>query len=179
MGIQSDKEKIDQFKRDVDVLGHSNTKIAEKMGMEKGNFSNYIHENITITENFLKKFYDAWGDEINAKYEERKAAYPTDPSPQSGVSEDVPGYPEKNYRDDFIEFMQKNYTALVNNLDKVTDSNYKLVASNEKLVESNQKLVEVVLGQSKKKTGNKPSAGDASISQKEVSPKKSRKKREA
>lgn len=83
-------QRIEQFKKDVNWLKYkkiSYTDMAAAMGMEKSNFSSYRREKIPITEDFLAKFYSAWGERLGE--EARNKTYDHDSAPQDAV-EDIP-----------------------------------------------------------------------------------------
>jgi hypothetical protein len=166
-------EEIDQFKKDVDALGHSRTKIAEKMGLDRSNFSNYYHEKGShpITRNFLKKFYTAWGDELRALHEKQKTIHAEEPdTPPETIELDKVGYlPDEEYRDAFIHTLQKNNDSLLDNLGKALElvsTNKKLVETNQELAGTNRKLVDAhisflgqQLGKPDKRSGDEKAEG--------------------
>jgi predicted nucleic acid-binding Zn-ribbon protein len=47
------------------MLPYNDVVVAERMGINKSNFSSYINGHKPITINFLKKFYEVHGREIN------------------------------------------------------------------------------------------------------------------
>jgi predicted transcriptional regulator len=162
---RADRAQIDQFKKDVGDLmasGLTQTKIAEKMGAGDTNFSNYLKEAKThpITENFLKRFYEAWGEELKGLHEKPVEPYPNELSPETATQEEeAKTYTVKYYSDQLIDILKKNNDVLLNNMDKMIETNQKLASNNEKLVESNNKLVEfqlIFMGQQGEKPENRP-----------------------
>ena len=60
-----DNERITKFFRDRELLqAYNDTHIASKMAMDKSNYSSYVNRRKTITNSFLKKFYDQFGKEL-------------------------------------------------------------------------------------------------------------------
>jgi hypothetical protein len=155
---QITREKIDQFKRDVVTLGYTHVRIAEKMRLEKPNFSSYFNEKPThpITENFLKRFYEAWGEELEAK--KHPPEYGTDPLPENIIEDHALSYGRKISIDDYIDTLQKNNDFLLKNLTTVIQSCATLVNSNEKMADSNYKMVEAHLA-SMGRDGDKRDSG--------------------
>ncbi|MBS1662884.1 MAG: hypothetical protein JST68_17700 [Bacteroidetes bacterium] len=65
-----DEKRIEKFREDRKLLNHLNdTDIGKRMQISKSNFSSYISGRIPITNNFLNRFYKAFGKEIE---EQRK-----------------------------------------------------------------------------------------------------------
>jgi hypothetical protein len=60
----SDDRKA-KFHQDRGLLLYNDVDIAQRMAMDKSNYSSYINGRKTITNNFLRKFYTAFGEEIN------------------------------------------------------------------------------------------------------------------
>lgn len=65
MSQRVDEGSIVKFRRDRDILPYDDVFIAEKMRMAKSNYSNYVNGRIHISKAFLKKFYTAFGDELD------------------------------------------------------------------------------------------------------------------
>jgi len=60
-----DNERITKFFRDRELLEHYNdAAIASKMGMAKSNYSSYVNRRKTVTNSFLRKFYNQFGKEL-------------------------------------------------------------------------------------------------------------------
>jgi len=125
--------KLKQFKLDVALLiaeGHTQTSIAKKMGWKKGNFNRYHNNPELITENFLTKFYNAWGMEIKLIMEKQEPAHP-EPLPDTMAQEEAQTYVKSLL--DHIETLkktndslQKKNNSLQKNLDQVIAINQKL-----------------------------------------------------
>jgi hypothetical protein len=110
---------VQKFKEDVDFLvikGISQDAMAEKMGMAGPNFSDYYNEKISITNQFLGKFYDAWAPEL-----------------EPAVDENLAGDRAEIYRvhDTIVE--------------KLVDGQNRLINSNVALTEYNQKLMDLII----------------------------------
>jgi hypothetical protein len=140
---QPNQERINQFKIDVRVFSTtqpkiSHTKIAEAMGVKKTNFSSYLNGKLPITENFLARFYEIWGHEL----EKRKTDYHISLGSVYGARDPaVITYGKKSYKDQYLATLKKNNDALLTHLDKMADHMTKLVDNNEKLVENHQTLM--------------------------------------
>jgi len=63
---EAHKDRIAEFRSDRDLLDYSDTQIAARMGIDKGNYSKYINGRQRITRYFLTLFYQAFGDELSA-----------------------------------------------------------------------------------------------------------------
>jgi transcriptional regulator with XRE-family HTH domain len=57
--------RIAEFRSDRDLLEYTDTHIARRMGIDKGNYSKYINGHQPITQYFLSLFYQAFGDELS------------------------------------------------------------------------------------------------------------------
>ena len=105
--------------------------------MGKSNFSKYFNRENTITEDFLIKFYQTWGEELarNTDYEK------SNPGSGSGniVAEPRKGYPRRN-------FMQTMLERLVEGQNTIARSNVILAEANKILAETNQQLVDRLPG---------------------------------
>ncbi|HEY6900912.1 MAG TPA: helix-turn-helix transcriptional regulator [Puia sp.] len=65
MSSQVDQQRIDKFKEDRQRLPYNDAILAQRMGVNKSNYSSYINGRKRITEAFLRKFYLAFGEELN------------------------------------------------------------------------------------------------------------------
>jgi hypothetical protein len=113
------RKRVQKFKQDVDFLvgkGFSQDTIAQKMGMAGPNFSAYVNESITITGQFLTRFYNAWAGEIEPG--------------EDGV-----------YGDDMAEIYRVHDTIV----EKLVDGQNRLINSNVALVDYNQKLMDILI----------------------------------
>jgi len=95
---QEFEKRIQQFDRDVKFLKDkriSFTEMGTAMGMDKSNFSSYRHKKIPITEDFLTKFYLAWGERLGEEAKNKTYNYNLDPQdpaesiPQSYLLKDT------------------------------------------------------------------------------------------
>jgi hypothetical protein len=129
------KEKIDQFYKDVQFLeskGFTHTIIGDKLpGVGKSNFSKYFNQVIPITDEFLLKFNQAWGEELakNTDYEKGKA----DSTEENIIEEPKKEYPRRNIMHTILE-------KLIEGQNSIIKTNIILAESNKILAETNQKL---------------------------------------
>lgn len=61
-----DRNRLEQLKKDIDKLRlrFPISTIAQKVGVNKGNVSSYMSGRVPLSENFLKKFYAIFGNEL-------------------------------------------------------------------------------------------------------------------
>lgn len=65
-----DEERIKKFHEDRKVLNYMNdVDIAREIGISKSNYSNYINGRIPLSNNFIKRFYDKFEEEIRSERE--------------------------------------------------------------------------------------------------------------
>jgi hypothetical protein len=137
---QVSQEKIDQFRKDVAFLKSikiSRSKIGEDMsGVGKGNFSKYYNGKQPITDEFLAKFYEAWGKELPQKNKEKNTHY------GKNQSQNTPEDEDDRYRikDTIVEKLVEGQNNLIKN-------NVILTESNKVLVDNNQKLIALLIQQ--------------------------------
>lgn len=64
-----DPKLFKQFLGDLELILNWETQetLGNRMGIKKSNFNRYIKGFLPITRGFLKKFYEAWGEQINEK----------------------------------------------------------------------------------------------------------------
>ncbi|HTI91398.1 MAG TPA: hypothetical protein VL727_12470 [Puia sp.] len=142
MGKKADKERIETFKKDMELLKrrYDNAKIAELLGVDAGNLSSYYTGGKSPGKEFLDKFYAVLGEEIV----QMKSEY-------------VHDIELSKIEDAQVRYMQtakepdSNY-GFQSNFDKIVDSNHLLAKSNlfmaesqKYLSETNQKMVEAHL----------------------------------
>lgn len=87
-----DINRLEQLKNDIDKL-HLRfpiTTISQKMGINKGNVSSYISGRVPLSDNFLKKFYAIFGQELG------KIATQETSEQASAVEEPGSGYTAAN-----------------------------------------------------------------------------------
>jgi len=63
MSSQVDPRLIAKFKKDRARLLYNDIAICKRMGVDRSNYSKAVNQG-PITNNFLKKFYDAFGEEL-------------------------------------------------------------------------------------------------------------------
>ncbi len=135
MANQELQKKIVDFWMNVAYLGMkgiSNNEMGDKMpGVGRSNFSKYFNQTNTITDDFLKIFYDTWGHELEDK-------------PEKVVEETAEFY---NVRDLVV-------LKLVEGQNKLIDGQNKLIDSNAVLVESNQRLINRVFDKGQSQRGS-------------------------
>jgi transcriptional regulator with XRE-family HTH domain len=140
MGKKSNKQRIEQFHRDFVLLRkkYALNVVAERMGSDPGNLSNYSRGAKNPGEDFLDKFYSNFATEIR----ELADSYSSSVQDQPYVSEDLPQeYVRPDHRDDHIRTLKQNNEDLRNYLALVIKNNELLVISNQKLVEAQLALI--------------------------------------
>jgi hypothetical protein len=129
--------EIERFHKDVKLLtdnGMSPNKIGGKIPLVGGsNFINYCKGNKTITQDFLTKFYKAWGERLN---ELKRNDFPTD------HHDDV--WPATETENKFGGASEQE--RLANAEQTVWESNQLLAEAYKKLSDANRELVEIVRG---------------------------------
>ena len=75
-----DPKLFKQFRLDLELLLNWETQeaLGNEMGISRSNFNRYIKGSLPVTKGFLKKFYEAWGNQIN----EKSSHLREDPYPQ-------------------------------------------------------------------------------------------------
>ena len=132
MGRKAEKERINRFRKDVELLKkkYDNMKMAELLGMDPGNLSSYYTgKRKNPGEDFLDKFYTVFGEDLK----QLRAEYPIDESGSATAEEPMGRY--LNERDAHFQTLKLDNEAFRVNL-------FKVVANNETLVQTNQKLVD-------------------------------------
>jgi transcriptional regulator with XRE-family HTH domain len=140
MGKKSNKQRIQQFQRDFGLLRkkHALNMLAERMGTDSGNLSNYSRGAKNPGEDFLDKFYTIFATEI----QEMAEAYANSEQDLHLRSEDPPQeYARPDDRDDHIRTLKLNNEDLRNYLALVVKNNELLVLSNQKLAEAQLSLI--------------------------------------
>jgi hypothetical protein len=144
---QASIEKIEHFKKEVAFLKGkkiNQTKIGEAMpGVGKANFSKYINGKLPVTEEFLAKFHEVWGKDLQPGREPKNTYYYPDKGNKEPVVEPEQLYPIK---DTIVEKLVEGQNRLINN-------NVILTESNNKLVETNRQLVALLIQQGIKPDG--------------------------
>ena len=82
MSFQVDKARIVQFKKDRALLPYNDLEIAARMRVDRSNYSKAVTKG-PITYSFLKKFYDAFHEELTIIKESVKADLPNCKGSQS------------------------------------------------------------------------------------------------
>jgi transcriptional regulator with XRE-family HTH domain len=137
---KSNNQRIQQFRRDVRLLRKKYTQyvMAERLGMDSGNLSNYSRGGKNPGEDFLDKFYSIFAAEIRQLAD----SYNSSIQDQPQVSEDLPQeYVRPDQRDDHIRTLKQNNEDLRNYLALVVKNNELLVLSNQKLAEAQVALI--------------------------------------
>ena len=122
MSQRVDKGQIVKFQHDRDILPYDDVFIAEKMRMAKSNYSNYINGRIPISKAFLKKFYAAFGDEIENQSNQPEDELITELSKKNEALESKYDQLAKSHHKIFIEFQnleQKIDQVLKERLNKI------------------------------------------------------------
>lgn len=112
----------------LNAHGYSNKTIAEGMGMQPSNFST-DRKKINKPIKFLKRFYKAWGKDIDKLKESDKkteGTYNKGEPTETVVEEQDQPYSGKNDKDILVAVLLKNNDALIRNIDKIVESNRKL-----------------------------------------------------
>jgi len=127
------QERIDEFKQDRKLLPYDDNVIAAEINVSAANFSSYMNDRRPITNKFLKKFYQKYGEMIKM-HKERHG--------QMLREEDLE-YVKLTLQNDIIELKQQ-YASLTNNYNGLTQ-HYKaqelaILHQEEKLEVLNQKL---------------------------------------
>jgi len=140
MGRKSNKQRIQQFRRDVVLLRkkYAQYVIAERMGTDSGNLSSYSRGPKNPGEDFLDKFYSIFATEI----QELADAYANSEEDQHFKSgEPLQEYNRPDDRDDHIRTLKQNNEDLRGYLSLVVKNNELLVHSNQKLTEAQLSLI--------------------------------------
>jgi transcriptional regulator with XRE-family HTH domain len=140
MGKKSNKQRIAQFRRDVVLLRkrHTQNVMAERMGTDSGNLSNYSRGHKAPGEDFLDKFYSIFAAEI----QELAIVYPiSDQEPSLATGEEPQEYARPDDRDDHIRTLKLNNDDLRSYLSSVVKSNEILALSNQKLADAQLSLI--------------------------------------
>jgi len=95
-----DNDRISQFRKDRKILPYDDVVIAEKMGKDKSSYSKSVNEG-PITNAFLKKFYAAFGNELDEIQGNRQGGNKHTPG-----SDDVPTELHENIRATYSEILQ-------------------------------------------------------------------------
>ena len=119
MSQRVDKGQIVKFQHDRDILPYDDVFIAEKMRMAKSNYSNYINGRIPISKAFLKKFYTAFGDEIEGLYKIQGRSMI--------AAEDDQPYESHQPEGGLITELSKQNEALESKYDQLAKSHHKIV----------------------------------------------------
>ncbi len=57
-------DRIVKFWQDRKLLPYNDIEVAARIKVDKSNYSSYVNGRYPITNNFLRKFYAAFGDEL-------------------------------------------------------------------------------------------------------------------
>lgn len=123
MSQEVTQERIDEFKQDRKLLPYDDTAIADKMEENRGNFSSYMNGRRTITNKFLERFYQKFGQEIK-KIKEKLDRTLKDAADIEYMKLTLP--------EDIAELNQK-YDTLANNYRELTQHYNALATTNLRL----------------------------------------------
>ncbi|MES1159369.1 MAG: hypothetical protein ABUM51_01295 [Bacteroidota bacterium] len=135
------QETIDRFDMDMAVLlcFYTLTVVAEAMGMEASNLSNYLkkvkNRRHPLTQNIVDKLYNAWGVKLREIYAKRAANFEGNFFSESIVNEETLTYTDKEHSDkEFINELRKNLTTVIKSNATMADTNHILAATTEIVV---------------------------------------------
>ncbi|WP_431210353.1 hypothetical protein ACQ86N_30620 [Puia sp. P3] len=72
MAQRADGESLSRFLQDRELLPYNDAEIARGMGMDRSNFSSYVNGHLPITKSFLRRFYSAFGEELQGIREKKR-----------------------------------------------------------------------------------------------------------
>jgi len=72
MAQRADGDSLSRFLQDRELLSYNDAGIAKGMGMDRSNFSSYVNGHLPITKSFLRRFYSAFGPELQVIRERRR-----------------------------------------------------------------------------------------------------------
>jgi len=131
MSFHVDKSIIKRFKSDRSLLPYDDTIIAEKMGVDRSNYSKAVNKG-PITNVFLAKFYGAFLTELITVKEQQKAA---SPNSGDGQAESLLSRLDKLLvLVDGLIAGQKELKAQVDSLDKEMDKVLERIPKIESLI---------------------------------------------
>jgi transcriptional regulator with XRE-family HTH domain len=139
MAKKSNKQRIQQFQRDFVLLRkkYALNVMAERMGTDPGNLSNYSRGAKNPGEDFLDKFYSIFATEIQGLAD----TYDTSDQGQHVAGDPPQEYIRPDDRDDHIRTLKLNNEDLRSYLGLVVKNNELLVLSNQKLAEAQLSLI--------------------------------------
>jgi len=140
MGKKSNQQRVLQFRRDIALLKKRYTQnvIADRVGIDSGNLSNYSRGHKNPGEDFLDKFYTIFAPEI---LESADNFDTSDQQPFLIVNEPPQEYNRPDDRNDHIRTLKLNNEDLRRYLDSVIKSNEILALSNQKLADAQFSLI--------------------------------------
>jgi transcriptional regulator with XRE-family HTH domain len=140
MGKKSNQQRVLQFRRDIALLKKRYTQnvIADRMGTDSGNLSNYSRGHKNPGEDFLDKFYSIFAAEI---LESADNFDTSDRQPLLTVDEPPQEFNRPDDRDDHIRTLKLNNEDLRRYLDSLVKSNEILVINNQKLTDAQLLLI--------------------------------------
>jgi len=115
MSQKVDAKRIDQFRKDRNLLPYDDIVVAEKMGKDKSSYSKSVNEG-PITNDFLKKFYTAFGDDL------RGIKMLENPVEKEGADKRLAKLEEQ------VSLLVQNYGSIVDQIGKLTQCNSMLVS---------------------------------------------------
>ena len=84
MAQRADGESLRKFLKDRELLPYNDAEIARRMEMDRSNFSSYVNGHLPITRSFLRRFYTAFGEELQVIREKLK---PMEAEEETGLVE--------------------------------------------------------------------------------------------
>ena len=75
MAQRADGESLSRFLQDRELLPYNDAEIARGMGMDRSNFSSYVNGHLPITKSFLRRFYSAFGEELQGIREKKRGDF--------------------------------------------------------------------------------------------------------
>lgn len=113
MAYKIDQNRIDKFYEDRQYLPYNDAEIAARMGIGKSNYSRYMNSRAPITNVFLKKFYAAFGAELESLRQEQNV---------SGLEEKMAGLESRVERlfEDY-RVLSREFRGLAEKLDQTVD----------------------------------------------------------
>jgi transcriptional regulator with XRE-family HTH domain len=140
MGKKSNQQRVLQFRRDIALLKKRYTQnvIADRMGIDSGNLSNYGRGHKNPGEDFLDKFYAIFAAEILESADDFDTS---NQQPFLTVNEPSQEFNRPDDRDDHIRTLKLNNEDLRRYLDSVIKSNEILALNNQKLTEAQLLLI--------------------------------------
>jgi transcriptional regulator with XRE-family HTH domain len=135
MGKKSTPGRVRQFRRDFALLRekYALNLIAEKIGVNPGNLSNYSRGSKTPGEDFLDRFYSIFAADIQELTKDFSLG---GHGPVFAAEEPTQAYLHRDDRDDHIQTLKLNNEDLRTYLGTIVKSNEILALSYQKLADA-------------------------------------------